>query len=350
MWEDNYRGGTNMLKGKFKSIYEDIIHDLLLDFMCANNSQPYHQGFIDDVTIQFFIEIMKMDYDAAELEKSGSFRQFRMENGCDSEDQRKREKRQFEKIKNERRQMIEQLEHYFGYSPKELLISDIHADDMGAKLKGYTISPVQYEEIQLRMQYPIFEKVSGGQFGDSKKISNADFKRLNAEYDELIRRLYLQMDSDEMVIKNTFSYFVLSWKYPLEFIYQAAEYIDGKELPEEYINQLGLYCLPLNDPDNDFHADNRFLMSRNRYLDLLIYADEYERKRLEWQYVQQLYALQFLKSVIGQSVLEQITEITVASKAKFIREHYWIWDHKIDKEWSQRKVVIARKIFKTLSG
>lgn len=334
-----------MLSGVFKEIFETQIRDVLIEFMVEYNDQPYRTAFVDDVTNQFFMEMIKMEHDDFMMSSAKSFRQYYQDQGW-QEDGRKRTERVLTKVKKMRKAQAKRLEDYFGYFPQELLIPDKKNSDKS--FEGYRIASDQFEEIQNMMDIPIFEKFHGGQLGDSNKINNGKFKELYQQYDELIDEYYYQMDSDEQVVENTIKYFVIQWVQPLEFVYGVADLVDARLLPESYIDMLWLYCNPYNDRENDFHADNRFLMTRNVYIDMISRSGEMEVCYLEEQYVRQLYALQWLKDEIGREVFERMREITISEKADFIRNNYWIWDNREEKKWTGKRIQVARKIFNAI--
>ena len=179
---------------------------------------------------------------------------------------------------------------------------------------------------------------------DSKKVKNEIFIDYCNEYDALLLTINRENLSDEELIQNSLFSFVLQWCAPMEWVYKAAEAIEAREIPAPYAECMGLYLFPFNDPENDFHSDNRFLISRERYLELLRYADACEMQYLEWHYVMQLYALQWVKDEIGGSVYEELVRLPVSEKAEFMRNNYRIIAQPNHKEWTSKKVRIARKI------
>lgn len=334
-----------MLKGAFKEIFDTHIQEVLLEFAKVFNDQTTPDVFVKNVTNQFFMEMIKMEHDDFMMSSAKSFRQYYQDQGW-QEDGRKRTERVFTKVKKMRKAEVKWLEDYFGYFPQELLIPDKKNSDKS--FEGYRIASDQFEEIQNMMDIPIFEKFHNGQIERPKKYDV--FKRLYQQYDALVDKYYQQMDSDEQVIENTIKYFVIQWKQPLEFVYSVADLINARLLPESYINMLWLYCIPYNDRENDFHADNRFLMTRNDYVYMISRSNELEVRYLEEQYVRQLYALQWLKDEIGRVVFDHMREITISEKADFIRNNYWLWDNREEKDWTNEKIRIALEIFRAICG
>ena len=338
-----------MLTDALKSRFSDRIHQSLSMYMAINNEQSYYPWFVEDVENQFLMELLKMDYDQLSMEKACSFRKHRIQRGGNAtyEDKRACDTRDFKKIKIERKERAEALKKQFGYFPSDLIIED--KKNGAEKFDGYAITDVQYEEIQIMSRYKIFEKLRRGQMADSKKIKNKVFIQYCDEYDTLLSTIKCSELSDEELIKSSFSFFVLQWMAPMEWIYHAAEAIEAKEIPESYAESMGLYLFQINDTEADFHADNRFLLSRERYIDLLCHATYSEKPHLEWHYFMQLYALQWLKNAIGTSVYEEIVHLPVSEKAEFIRNHYWILEQPERKVWTDQKVRIARMILNSVS-
>ncbi len=347
-----------MQRRNFKEL-QNQVEDILHEFMLSNNEYPYQSFFVGDVVNQFIVEIMKMEYDLSSMKNATSFRQQILNDAAIQDNvanvgfQVEKEKisRMFKHIKENREKEASALEYLFGYFPEELRIEDISG--MKAKIQGYKVSQVQYTEIQNMIQYEIFLKAANGQIGKSKNVSNEKFVEMYGKYDELIKNIYHQIeesDSEELLVKNTFAYFVIQWKQPLEWVYKIADAVEAAELSEKRVSRLGLYCMPYNEPENDFHADNRFLISRNRYFDMLCYSDENEIPYIEWLYKHQLYALQYLKDAVGESVLEEMKKFTLIEKSDFIRQNYWIWNNMESKYWTNKKIKIARLAFNSFNS
>lgn len=133
--------GDDVLTGELKKQFEDEICSLLMGYMIAHNELPYQEEFIDEVTNQFLIEIIKMSYDADMTKYSKSFRQYTAEFYKDypQETIRKLLKTDFDKVKKRRQVKADQIKEHFGYYPSDLIIPDLRT--MSEKKKG---SPDQF--------------------------------------------------------------------------------------------------------------------------------------------------------------------------------------------------------------
>jgi len=334
-------------------LLENYIHQLIINQFPSQFIDCYFDPqFIDDVTTQLIFEVIKLDFDAQMDAVATSLRQHRK--GIDKvlEDAEKQsDHRMIEYVQYYRDVQAKRMQENHGYAPEEL--QDGSYDSIDEKLSGHNVTPMQYEEMQNMKNIRLLKKVTGRQICSVKKISNALFKELYDEYDAHIDRLFSSVKDDASIIKNTLSFFTLEWKYSLEWAYKVADSIETGAFSKDRIEFAKMLCVPINgtSPDSVFcttvSGENRLYLVRDRYFQVFgnpnTTGRELDMKHLQYYYT--FAAVAFFKVNYKKELTDIMLQISSSDKAAFLKTRYWLWDKRCQKEWTYKKIKLARDFF-----
>lgn len=331
---------------------ENYIHQLIID--CFPNQCIDHYFdpfFIDDVTVQLIFEVIKLDFDAQMDAEAKSLRQHRKGIDAALEDAEKQsDHRMIGYVQYYRDIQSKRMQENHGYAPEEL--QDGSYDSIGEKLIGHNVTPMQYEEMQNMKNIRILKKLIGKQICSVKKISNSLFIELYDEYDSHIDSLFSSMKDDESTIKNTLSFFTLEWKFALEWAYKVADSIEKGTFSKDRMEYAKMLCVPINgsSPDMIFgkvSGENRLYLVRDRYFHAFgnpnLTEGELDMKQLQYYYT--FAATAFFKVNYRKELTDIMLQISSSDKAAFLKTHYWLWDKRSQKEWTPKKIKLARDFF-----
>ncbi len=325
---------------------ENCIHMLILKHVPEEMiDHLFDPNFVDDVTIQLIFEILKLDFDDNMESEAHSLRQYNA-NAYDYASAKQSDHRTLQYVQYYRDQQANRMEETYGYAPEELRGKNM--DSIKDRLEGHAVSPMQHMEMQNIQNIQILKKLTGKQICSSKKISNKQFIEMYDEYDALIDSYQKGMTSDEATVNNTIAYFTLEWKYVMEWAYKIADSIAKGELSEERIEQARVMCVPISSLCFFGAAgENRLYIARNRYFEYLCdptATEEWLMKK--WmQYGFTFSVTANLKQLYKSYLMPCMQNIPISEKAEFIRKHYDIWGNIQHKEWTGKKIQIARQFF-----
>lgn len=328
---------------------ENIIHMLIMNRVPAEMiDHLFDPNFIDDVTIQLIFEILKLDFDDSMESEAHSLRQYNA-NAYDYASAKQSDHRILQYVQHYRDQQASRMKETYGYAPDELRSKKMSS--IKERLEGHAISPMQHMEMQNIQNIQLLKKLTGKQICSSKKVSNKQFIEMYDEYEALIDSYRKGMTSDKAIVNNTIAFFNLEWKYALEWAYKIAHSVALGELPECRIEQARVLCIPLNS-QSFFGAagENRLYIARNRYFDYLCDPTATEKWLMEkWiQYGVTFSVTANLKQLYKAKLMAHMQNIPVSEKAEFIRKHYDIWGNIQHKEWTGKKIKIARQFFDSI--
>ena len=111
---------------------------------------------------------------------------------------------------------------------------------------------------------------------DSKKISNAKFKNIIAQYDSVVCMLNSRwVKTDEDTVYTSLATFTLEWKYPVNFLFAVArrmEELGISEFPDQK-SRLASFCADIHCEsmlNYKFFTHSRMVTVRDRYIDLML--------------------------------------------------------------------------------
>lgn len=332
---------------------EKYIHQLIKSRIPKQFIELYMDScYINDVSTQLIFEVIKLDFDAQMDAAATSLRQHRKgisEALQDSEKQS--DYRMIEYVQYYRDEQAKRMQETHGYAPEEL--QDGSYDSIAEKLSGHKVTPMQYEEMQNMKNIRILKKIIGKQICSAKKISKALFIELYDEYDAHINRLFSSMKDDASIIKNTLSFFTLEWKYALEWAYKVADSIETGTFSKDRMEFAKMLCVPINgsSPDMIFgttiSGENRLYLVRDRYFQVFgnpnITESELDMKHLQYYYT--FAAVAFFKINYKKELTDIMLQIPSSDIAVFLQTRYWLWDKRCQKEWTQKKIKLARDFF-----
>ena len=129
----------------------------------------------------------------------------------------------------------------------ELLPPDM--SDMKVKLEGYKLTEINFFELTTILEHEFAKAFTELRLIDSKKVSNAKFKNIIAQYDSVVCMLNGRwVKTDEDTVFTSLAAFILEWKYPVNFLYAVAKRMDELGI-SEFLDQkrrLASFCADIH--------------------------------------------------------------------------------------------------------
>lgn len=329
---------------------KDNIRDLADEIYPIYNSMEV-EGLVtrEDIINQVLFESIKVAFDRKQAEEKQSIRQHLINNDMDTESNRRTFSRRIQYV-----QYYRDTEAETRKKEENIIITELYGKDMtdiDNRMAGHEISNMNFLELCNMNEIQIFQKVVGRQIQDSKKVSNKQFVELYDAYDSLLNDYMSKMLNEETLVFYTVAFFTLEWKYALEWFYKISSIAAKDNLYEERINRAKMGCVELRvQAMSEYYLPqasgvNRNYMLRDRFIPYI-----FESTEDEWEHIQVIYAEAFrLKTMLktyDNNFLDQLVyKLPVEEWAKFIKQDYWIWDKISKKEWTAKKIKIARKLF-----
>ena len=315
-----------------------------------NEFYPYSESFsdelytLDDVVHQLMFEIIKEEYKQYAPKKTvmdflGVY---------DEDGSNRKYTRAIQYAQHYRDYDNDLIEDEFGMRVPELEAQDVS----GAKVfKGHQLTAHEFLGLKMQAECGLLNKFHEGQIESSKKISESRFQELFVEYANKIDELEPSVNEPKNVICNTFVYYGIETHFLTEFLYRltlAAEEVGfPKECPIERIIAVcsitpvipeTFWCPPA------FIADFCMIPKWEHFCKP-IYSDcdaDWEKKALLVQ------DCKHIKNFLLQRHLEKFIEImhrcTDADKASYIEDNFWIWDNRVEYEWTPERIRYYRKL------
>lgn len=253
--------------------------------------------------------------------------------------------RQLQYAQYYRSKLNDMIEDERGIRIPELEGRDI--SDIKVRTEGIELNEMTFYELFNLSQVGILKKITAGQISDSKRVSNSQFTSLMEEYESKLDSLYNEMDSDARILVNTHKLFNLEWIYNIDLIYDIAVEAEKRGVNKIDIKRLwgiaGPICIQGDAfVPNSFHTQSRMIMSRKKLIPLIFEDNEIIRKKLIYAYRMNYFLYYFNGSKLHEILHKMTSE---KEMAEFVKKYYWIWDTKGKKEWTDKRIKIARQLF-----
>lgn len=120
---------------------------------------------------------------------------------------------------------------------------------MKTKLDGYQLTEMNFFELTTILENEFTKAFTELRLIDSKKIPNARFREIIAQYDnEILQMNGRWVKSDENIVFYTLAVFTLEWKYPINFIYSIVKRMEElgiSEFPDQK-SRMATFCADIN--------------------------------------------------------------------------------------------------------
>lgn len=336
---------------ELESLRED-----LLDFcdMVHPNLNALKNDYlsIEDVIDFIIYEGVKAAYDDYAPKKS--LRQHMIENGLDTDADRRRFSRQIQYAQYYRDLQQERIVDRTGIEIDELSGKDM--DNIDERMAGHELNDMQFFELNNMLNMPVLKKIMGHQITSSKKVSNKTFVELVDEYDKFVDGLKKGMDTPEKTLFNSEAYFTLDWHYNIDIIYRIVIEAEKHGYPTfEPYNTRGIMGELVIQPTTEWFSEIlttecRMVLKRKDMLKLVYDVKSEEREEFMY-YLAEFYRLRkFIKSYSDRkSVVELVALTSLEDRVDFIKNRQWVWDaHVGNKEWDAKRIKYAREIFEKM--
>lgn len=266
-----------MLNNKMMAVAMTILETMMkvfpqehLDFIFCGLLDP------GDVVEMVMLDLIKRTYD--KTEEKHALRYFYEKYGITEMDQIMRYSRiQSYVMKYRQREYnIRSKEdgHEIFEEMNDLLPPDM--SDMKVKLEGYKLTEMNFFELTTILEYEFTKAFTELRLIDSKKISNAKFKNIIAQYDSVVCMLNSRwVKTDEDTVYTSLATFTLEWKYPVNFFFAVArrmEELGISEFPDQK-SRLASFCADIHCEsmlNYKFFTHSRMVTVRDRYIDLML--------------------------------------------------------------------------------
>ena len=239
-----------MLNNKMMAVAMTILETMMkvfpqehLDFIFCGLLDP------GDVVEMVMLDLIKRTYD--KTEEKHALRYFYEKYGITEMDQIMRYSRiQSYVMKYRQREYnIRSKEngHEIFEEMNDLLPPDM--SDMKVKLEGYKLTEMNFFELTTILEHEFTKAFTELRLIDSKKISNAKFKNIIAQYDSVVCMLNSRwVKTDEDTVFTSLAAFTLEWKYPVNFLFAVArrmEELGISEFPDQK-SRLASFCADIH--------------------------------------------------------------------------------------------------------
>lgn len=315
-----------------------------------NEFYPYSESFsdelytLDDVVHQLMFEIIKEEYKQYAPKKTvmdflGVY---------DEDGSNRKYTRAIQYAQHYRDYDNDLIEDEFGMRVPELEAQDVS----GAKVfKGHQLTAHEFLGLKMQAECGLLNKFHEGQIESSKKTSESRFQELFVEYANKIDELEPSVNEPENVICNTFVYYGIETHFLTEFLYRLTLAAEEAGFPKECpIERIITVCSITPVIPETFWCPPAFIadfcmIPKWEHFCKPIYSDcdaDWEKKALLVQ------DCKHIKNFLLQRHLEKFIEImhrcTDADKASYIEDNFWIWDNRVEYEWTPERIRYYRKL------
>lgn len=315
-----------------------------------------NDDYLDIVTVQAIVEVMKRIFDAEMKKTERSMEKAFFEGVTDKnkpsdyDKNKEKWKRTLKNIEKFRYGEGKKIEDLSGEFPQELrqLKKKIDSSKSNLVSNHYNISKQNVKEIYAFHELKICKSILNKRIESVKKVSNYNFEAMFNEYDSYFINEIDKLTDDEY-LSVVFDLFNFEDKFSLELVYKLADYFIKHNVDDVVFDRAKwLYVSPVRTPNGAFCMNRAFFL-REMFIPILLECDDdefNERKIAYTLYIELVFA--FKKHMIDDSVLEEIPR---QEWVDFIKENYnLLGTFKRDKEWEPEKIRRARKIFEKWSG
>lgn len=259
----------------------------ILQVMTEEFPQDYRDfvfaGLLDpaDVVEMVMVDLIKRTYD--KTEEKHSMRYFHEKYGITEQDQIMRYSRIQTYVQKYRQReydwRTQETEGGLFDDIKDLIPPDM--SDIKGKLDGYKITEMNFFELHTILENEFTKAFTELRVIDSKKVSNAKFKDIIAQYDAEICQLHSRwVKSDAEMVFTSLAAFTLEWKYPISFLYEVAKKMEElgiSEFPDQR-SRLATFCADIQyisaELKTRISTHSRMLTIRDRYINLMLTEPE----------------------------------------------------------------------------
>ena len=250
------------------------------------------------------------------------------------------------------------LANEYKNDPKELKrIEVLKAKDMSGiknRLEGYELNKLRIFEHETLMELPIVKSIIENRITSPKKVSNKCFVELFEGYDDWVEKLRARSsENDEEMLFASISFFLLEWKYSLEFFYVLADYMDEagiKEIDPLTFNLFYGVVQFFSRLSLSIRIDSRMIIERQNLALIFLNYPKDTLLRYRGKYAELLglacMILEMPRSDNGVSYSNWFRcNTNLTDWASFIRDYdvFQAWN---SKTWTKRKIQIARNLLK----
>ena len=315
-----------------------------------NEFYPYTKSFseelytLEDVVHQLIFEIINKEYDQYAPKKT--IMDFLGDYDVDGSN------RKYTRA-------IQYAQHYRDYDNKliedtlGMRVPELEAQDMSGSnvFKGHQFTAREFLGFKLQAECGLLNKFHEKQIESSKKVSESRFRELFDEYAKKIDELEPSVNEPANVICNTYVYYGTETHFLTEFLYRITLAAEEAGLPEECpVNRIITVCSITSVIPDTFWCPAAFfanfpIIPKWQNFCSPIYFDNEE----EWGKKAFLVRdCKHIKTFVLQKGLDKFIEIvhscSLADKARYIEDHYWIWDNRVEYEWTPERIRYYRKL------
>lgn len=329
--------------------FDKFIKDNLINVLAYNNPKSEQPFDFDDLRHCIMLQLIKYSYNSYLPKKS--IRSYFEQDTDLSDAQRARYSRLIKYAQYYRDTQNKEIKEVFGAYFSELESKDM--SKINNKRKGYEINKMQFFELDTMGNLRLLKSIINQRICDAKKVSNAEFKEMIDEYDNLVIELLRGLDgSDEDVIFSTLALFTLEWKFNVELFYSCSVEAEKKHIKDVPVDRIALLCAVLKLNNSMLLAiESRFVLNRIKVVPYVYDADIMVWKSISEKYVAYLKALHIFTRLKakGKSMEEMFSNnFNIHEAAEYIKANYDIHNLYQKKEWTSSKIKYMRKLYSTL--
>ncbi|SFO17382.1 hypothetical protein SAMN05216351_10434 [Pseudobutyrivibrio sp. JW11] len=303
---------------------------------------------MDDIANQIVFELIKEDYKKNAKRNSVQF----YLNKYDIEASNRKYTRAIQHAQHYRDSDYDEIKDDFGVELDELLAEDVSGKKV---FEGHHYTEKEYWELKMQAECKLLSKLHQKQIVKSKNVSEPEFKRLFEEYRQLLDDLEPAVNDYNGVICKTLVFYGLETYFLIDYIYSLCLAAEKKGFPDYIpIERMQSVCSITQYIDatdwcpNVYIADYCMLLKWDS-MSKHIFEDSNE----EWrEKIKIIYDCKQLKNIMLQRHLDDwirlISACSIEEKARFIINNYWIWDKRVDYEWTSDRIKYYRKIYQLL--
>lgn len=254
---------------------------------------------------------------------------------------------------------IQYAQHYRDYD-NELIkdefgirVPELEAQDMsGANVfKGHQFTAHEFLGYKLQAECRLLNKLHERQIESSKKVSESRFRELFKDYAERIDEIEPPVNDPKNVICNTYVYYGIETHFLTEFLYKVMLAAEEAGFPEVCpVDRIITVCSI--DPvipatvwcPTAFFADFCMIPKWENFCKHIFSDndDSWEKKALLVRDCKHIKG--FLLQRHLEEFIELVHDFSLTDKVRYIEDHYWIWDNRVEYEWNSERIRYYRKL------
>lgn len=229
------------------------------------------------------------------------------------------------------------------------------------KKVGHQITPMQFFELTQLREVDILKSFVEHRLENTHKVSHGLFKEMFSDYDLFLKNLCPSDDmTSEEYVFNTLAFWVLEWKYPLQFFYDVAVYMENNSINNIEAVQLCRLCgdCMMTYKYGKVSTHSRFIKKRSDMILTVLYEAGNENDEVAFdtftleQYltIKALILQRFMIDVEKGVLLKDwfVQNTNVDDWASFLKE-YDLFSIIHDKEWNDSRINAVRDMIKKMT-